>query len=111
EDERSAEEIEREIAAARARLEATPDDASALASLIVWLDRKVEHELSRGTLDAALGAAVEGVALNRQRLEQDPERPEWLRDLAVSLRDMGDVRRARGELDGALSSYEESLQT
>jgi tetratricopeptide (TPR) repeat protein len=102
-------EIEAEVEAARARIAKDPEDDSALSALIVWLDRQVQHEMDRGTLDRALRAAEDSVLLERRRTGRDPQRAEWLHNLAVGLDAVGDVHLARGDIDRAMAAYEESL--
>ena len=105
-----AEEIERELTAARARVDAAPDDVTAIDALLVWLERRVEHELARGTLGAALPAVKDLEDWARRRLVRDPERAEWQLYLSLSLSLVGVVHEALGEPDLALRSYEESLE-
>lgn len=52
------EKLKREVEEARKRVTEAPEDASALATLAIWLDRLGQHELERGTLDRALAGGL-----------------------------------------------------
>ncbi|AKT41610.1 hypothetical protein [Chondromyces crocatus] len=102
------EDIEAELALARARARERPEDLEAEKALLLQLDRLAAHELDRGALERALNAAEEHLARTRAHHETHPTGAAS-KSTVLSLLRVGDVHMARGDLDQALAAYGESF--
>jgi tetratricopeptide (TPR) repeat protein len=63
----------------------------------------------RGSLDAALNAYQDSLAITEKLAAQDSNNAEWQGDLSTSFVNIGDVQSARGNLDAALKAYQDGL--
>jgi tetratricopeptide (TPR) repeat protein len=65
--------------------------------------------LAPGTLDAALKAYSESLAIRERLAAADRDNTKWQRDLSISYGRVGNVLLAQGKLDEALKAYRDDL--